>query len=248
MTAATTRAAADSGGDAEPCAPAVADGPGEALGDRQRDAGEQHDPGLEQRAHDVGGRGVLGAQRLGAERQTDGARDRPGGDDEGVQDERTAPHPGPGPGHHHDGEGDLGGTHQHEEPAVGPVLAEVVRRVAEVHGAGRGRQHCGHCAQVGGVGAPGALAPGRRVDAVSIRSIPVPQVGSCGPWRGPVGEGGFEPPASCSQSRRAAKLRHSPEGVSVPPGRWWSVFGALRGGSRAGVHGVGAPTGTLAGL
>ncbi len=25
-----------------------------------------------------------------------------------------------------------------------------------------------------------------------------------------VGEGGFEPPASCSQSRRATKLRHSP--------------------------------------
>jgi hypothetical protein len=33
--------------------------------------------------------------------------------------------------------------------------------------------------------------------------------------RGVVGEGRFELPASCSQSRRAAKLRHSPEPPSV---------------------------------
>jgi hypothetical protein len=37
--------------------------------------------------------------------------------------------------------------------------------------------------------------------------------------RGVVGEGRFELPASCSQSRRAAKLRHSPEPPSVAVAR-----------------------------
>ncbi len=32
-----------------------------------------------------------------------------------------------------------------------------------------------------------------------------------------VGEGGLEPPTSCSQSTRATRLRHSPRSLSVEP-------------------------------
>ena len=54
-----------------------------------------------------------------------------------------------------------------------------------------------------------------------------------------VGEGGFEPPTACSQSRNATKLRHSPvsgpPSTSVPnrghPSGGWTTGGWLIGGS-----------------
>ncbi len=47
-----------------------------------------------------------------------------------------------------------------------------------------------------------------------------------------VGEGRFELPASCSQSRRAAKLRHSPDRASVAV----TGLGGIRRGGGAALH------------
>ena len=253
MTAATTSAVADSAATVNRALQRSRTGWARRSGIASAMPREHHDPGLEQGAHDVGGRGVLGAQRLGAERAARRCARRPTWRRRGrsARARCATPTAGAGPpprrrrrsGRLPRRRRTSRGPSPHRGGAARSRGARRRQRPTAPRPARPGRRR--RCAR--------GLAPVRLVDAVLpvhlvLPVCPVSRVGSCGPWRGPVGEGGFEPPASCSQSRRAAKLRHSPEGVSVPPARWWTVFGALRRGSRTGVHGVGAPTGTLAGL
>ena len=44
-----------------------------------------------------------------------------------------------------------------------------------------------------------------------------PKASSDADWKKVVGEEGFEPPTSCSQSRRATRLRYTPKRRETPP-------------------------------